>query len=124
MPANPNTVTLHQWRVIETVTQDGARSRHILGQNSTSAQGRASTAIAAFDFSTMTATTRSGRNYVLEGPPGNSHLGEAAWKKWCTDHGVVSESDVTDEYQRAQGQQADTTVTFTKLHRGARLDNE
>lgn len=124
MSVNSNTVTLHQWRVIETMTQNGTRSRHILGQNSASEQGRASTAITAFDFASMTATTRSGRNYILEGPPGDSRLGKAAWEKWCSDHGVVSESDVTGEYQRTQDQQADTTVTFTKLSRGVRLDNE
>lgn len=82
--------------------------------------GRASTAIVTFDYSTMTATTRSGSRYILKGPPGNSKLGAAAWEKWLTEHETVSESDVTEEYLQTVGQNTDTTVTFTKLKKRKR----
>jgi hypothetical protein len=121
MSFTSNTVALHQWRVIETVTRDGTRSRHILGQESSNELGRASTAIISFDSATMTATTRSGRHYMLEGPPGNSNLGKGAWEKWLNDHQVVSETDVTKEYLQTCDQQGDTTITFTKLGRTARI---
>lgn len=117
-------VILRNWCVKEVERRSGTRSRHILGHDITNDLGRASTAIMAFDSATMTATTRSGSLYTLQGQPGNSSLGRAAWGKWLGDHGVVSELDVTREYLQTQEQQADTTVTFTKLGRGVRLDDE
>ncbi len=123
-PKNSASVSLHQWRVMEIVTRNGDRSRHMWGHDIDNNQGRASTAIMAFDPTTMTATTRSGRNYVLAGLPGDSPLGKAAWERWCSDHGVVSESDVTGEYRRTLEPQAETTITFTKLNRGFRWSEE
>ncbi len=121
---NSASVSLHQWRVVEITTRNCARSRHMWGHDVASNQGRASTAIMTFDPATMTATTRSGRNYVLAGLPGDSPLGKAAWEKWCGDHEVVAESDVTGEYRNTPELQADTTITFTKLSRGVRWSEE
>jgi hypothetical protein len=89
---------IRRWRVIEVEKQDGSRSRHIWGHDIMNDSGMASTAIREFDWTTMTATTLSGHNYTLVGIPGNSHALERVWHSWCHLHGVIAESDVTDEY--------------------------
>jgi hypothetical protein len=98
VPGGAQKVTLRRWRVVEVVMPDGACNRHVWGHDVTHNMGRASSAIREFDADGMTATTRSGRNYKLQGLPGNSRLGEHAWIKWCNDNGVVSKQDVTHEY--------------------------
>ncbi len=106
--------------MVEVVTANNVRSRHMWGYDMANNQGRASTAIIAFDRSSMSATTASGRLYVLVGPPGDSPLGKTAWQKWCNDHGVVAETDVTAEYLQTHEPLEDTTITFTKLGRVGR----
>lgn len=91
-------ITLRRWRVIEVEAQDGIRSRHVWGHDVKNGLGRASSPIMEFNLDAMTAITRSGRSYRLVGLPGNSRLGKNAWSNWCSDNGVVSELDVTNEY--------------------------
>jgi hypothetical protein len=98
VPENYKNPTLRRWRVIEVVSLDGTRSRHVYGHDITNDTGRASSPIKEFDLEAMTATTQSGRMYKLEGAPGNARSGEDAWKNWCHINGVVSEVDVTNEY--------------------------
>ena len=83
---------------MEVVSLDGTRSRHVWGHDVTNDTGRASSGIKEFDLEAMTAITRSGTVYKLEGAPGNSRSGEQAWKNWCSINGVVSAVDVTSEY--------------------------
>jgi hypothetical protein len=83
---------------MEVEAQNGTRSRHIWGHDVTNGKGRTSSAIMAFDPDTMTATTRSGKNYRLVGLPGNSRLGKSAWLNWCDKNKITSELDVTREY--------------------------
>lgn len=83
---------------MEIEAPDGIRSRHAWGHDVTNNLGRASSPIASFDKDSMTATTRSGKQYTLVGLPGNSKLGRSAWRKWCRENGIVSEVDVTDQY--------------------------
>ena len=90
--------SLRRWRVIEVVSLNGTRSRHVYGHDVTNDAGRASSAIKKFDWETMTVTTQSGRNYKLVGAPGNARSGEYAWQNWCSVNVVVSEVDVTNEY--------------------------
>ncbi len=123
-PGNSQQVILSHWCMKEIETREGTRSRHIIGHDITNDLGRASTAIVSFDYLTMTATTRSGSRYILKGQPGNSNLGMAAWEKWRTENETVSESDVTEEYLQTDGQNTDTTVTFTKLKRRRRLNDK
>ena len=92
------TITLRRWRVVEIEVPDGTRSRHVFGHDSKSGLGRASSPIKEFNQASMTATTRSGSNYKLIGLPGNSRLGQAAWRRWCTSNVVASETDVTEQY--------------------------
>ena len=60
----------------------------------------------------MTVKTRSGRTYILVGLPDNSSLGEAAWRKWCNDNGIVAELDVTSYYLKVDPA---PTITFKRL---------
>ncbi len=122
-PKNSGPISLLQWRVMEVVTPSGARSRHVWGHNIANSQGRASTAIVAFDSATMTATTASGSLYILMDQPGDSPSGKAAWEKWRSERKIISESDVSSEYLKTLEQQADTTITFTKLRRGFHLND-
>jgi hypothetical protein len=106
-------VSLRRWRVIEIVSPDGVRSRHIWGHDVTNNLGRATSAILEFNLETMTATTtRSGKVYWLIGLPGNSRLGRAAWRKWCDDNRIVNETDVTNEYLNVNQV---STVGFEKI---------
>jgi hypothetical protein len=106
-------VTLRRWRVSEIKAQDGTRSRHVWGHDVKNDLGRASSSIMKFNLETMTATTRSGRNYRLVGLPGNSRLGKSAWSNWCSSNGVVSELDVTNEYLNID---KISTVEFAKIN--------
>lgn len=112
IPGNPGKVSLRRWRVAEIEAKDGVRSRHVWGHDVTNNLGRASSAIKEFDYDTMTATTRSGKLYLLIGLPGDSRIGRSAWKKWCRDNGIVSEQDVTNEYLDIDDM---STVGFKKV---------
>lgn len=98
VPTEYKNPMLRRWRVVEVVLRNGSRSRHVWGHDVANDAGRASSAIREFDPEAMTATTHSGRIYQLMGVPGNASRGEYAWHNWCRINGVVSESDVTDEY--------------------------
>jgi hypothetical protein len=112
VPRDSQNISLRRWRVMEIRTQNGNYSRHVLGHDVTNSQGRASSPIVNFNLDTMTATTRSGKSYRLVGLPGNSRLGNSAWKKWCSENGVVAESDVTKEYLNID---QISTVGFEKI---------
>lgn len=97
-PKEHQNPALRRWRVIEVVSLNGTRSRHVYGHDVTNDTGRASSAIKEFDLEAMTATTRSGRNYQLVGAPGHARSGEHAWQHWCSINGVASAVDVTSQY--------------------------
>ena len=105
-------VSLRRWRVMEVTSKEGVISRHVFGHDITNNLGRASSPIQSFDLETMTAITRSGKNYYLVGLPGSAKLGRAAWRKWCRDNAVASEKDVTDEYLNINQV---STVEFEKI---------
>jgi hypothetical protein len=98
VPEDYKSPSLRRWRVVEVVSPNGIRSRHVYGHDVANDAGRASSAIKEFDWETMTVTTQSGRNYKLVGAPGNARSGEYAWRNWCNNNVIVSELDVTDEY--------------------------
>jgi hypothetical protein len=112
-PSDSQEVTLRRWRVMEIEAQNGIRSRHVWGHDVKNGLGRASSPIIEFNFGTMTATTRSGRNYRLLGLPGNSRLGKHAWDSWCSSNEVVSELDVTNEYLNVEQL---STVELAKIN--------
>lgn len=90
--------TLRRWRVMEIESHNGDRTRHVLGHDDVNSMGRTTSAIKEFNKESMIVTTKSGSCYKLVGLPGNSRLGDKAWKKWCAEYGVVSKQDVTAEY--------------------------
>jgi hypothetical protein len=83
---------------MEVELRNGSRTRHLWGHDVTNNAGRASSRIREFDVETMTVVTLSGRIYKLIGLPGHARNGEYAWQHWCHVNGVVSETDVTEEY--------------------------
>jgi hypothetical protein len=89
---------LRRWRVMEVVSKNGVRSRHVWGHDVANDAGRVSSGIKEFDLEAMTATTDSGRVYKLVGAPGKARSGEKAWQGWCDVNGVASAVDVTAEY--------------------------
>jgi hypothetical protein len=91
-------VKLRRWRIMEVETKIGTRTRHVWGHDVNKDIGLATSEIVEFDLHFMIATTRSGSKYRLVGLPGASLLGKSAWTQWCNNNGVVSESDVTNEY--------------------------
>lgn len=98
VPDNYKSPALRRWRVMEVVSKNGTRSRHVWGHDVANDAGRASSGIKKFDIEAMTATTHSGRVYKLVGVPGKARSGEHAWQHWCTVNEVVSAVDVTAEY--------------------------
>jgi hypothetical protein len=98
VPSEFKNPSLRRWRVIEVVSRDGTRGRHVYGHDVANDTGRVSSAIKEFNLEAMTAITHSGRNYQLLGAPGNARNGEYAWENWCRNNEVVSEVDVTNEY--------------------------
>lgn len=98
VPSDYKSPSLRRWRVMEVVSKNGTRSRHIWGHDVANDAGRASSGIKEFNLESMTATTHSGRVYTLVGAPGKARSGERAWQDWCSLNGVVSAVDVTSEY--------------------------
>ncbi len=98
VPDDFKSPSLRRWRVMEVVSRNGTRSRHVWGHDVANDAGRASSGIKEFNPEAMTATTHSGRVYKLVGAPGKARSGERAWTDWCSVNGVVSAVDVTSEY--------------------------
>lgn len=86
-------VILMRWRIFE--TEEG--ERHFVGTRHDRGTGRVSSAIVNIDMSTRVGVTRSGRKYVLDGPPGTDVNGECTWAAWCHVNGVTRYRDVTDD---------------------------
>jgi hypothetical protein len=61
-------VALVMWKIFEVDEE----TRHFVGADSSDFTGRVSSAVVAFDASTMRGVTQSGRVYELQGNPGNS----------------------------------------------------
>lgn len=109
----PNsTKLLHLWRVMEAVSPTGIRTRHACGQNAPGNIGISTSAIQEFDPVAMTVKTRSGKTYALVGQPGDSSLGESAWRKWSKDNGIAAQLDVTSDYSNTD---PEPTITFKRL---------
>jgi hypothetical protein len=88
-------ITLRAWRVMETDTG----GRHFVGVRPDRGTGRVSSAIVECDMPTRTGVTRSGRRYVLEGPPEPDSRGDSeyVWVAWCQANRVADFRDITNE---------------------------
>lgn len=95
---NAPAVTLRRWQVVEVVTRDQTRTRHLLGHDVENDDGRVSSPIANFEAELMTATTSSGARYRLAGLPGHSRKVQSMWDDWCRENGVIAQYDVTNDY--------------------------
>lgn len=67
----------------------------LVGYDTAARDGRVSTTVIHFDAATRTATTRSGRKYLLAGEPGRS---EAGWRLFQAIWGGVDFVDATGEF--------------------------
>lgn len=97
---------------MEAVSPGDIRTRHVCAENVANNVGISTSAIQEFDPVAMTVKTRSGKTYTLVGEPDKSRLGEAAWRKWCKDNGIVAELDVSSEFKKADPAPA---ITFKRL---------
>ncbi len=87
-------IALEAWRILETAAGD----RHFVGFRPERGTARVSSAIVELDTTTRVGVTRSGRRYVLDGPPGvDITEGDFVWTAWCQVNHVDSYRDVTDE---------------------------
>ncbi len=91
-------VTLRRWRVVEVLTRDGVRTRHLLGHDVTNDEDRVSSPVIGFKLEIMTATTSSGARYRLAGVPAQSRRLQGMWEEWCRAYGVIDQRDVTNDY--------------------------
>jgi hypothetical protein len=94
--------TIIRWSIREVLCGGSEqRTRHVVGYMPMQRDGRASSAIQAFDRNCMRITTRSGRVYQLEGQPGASQDAEYVWGHWKSFNTATDEIDVTDHYSQA-----------------------
>ena len=75
----PFSVMTH-WRVFQVRGSLGSRSRHLVGRSG--GEGRVCSALAKLDLTSLTAVSRSGRFYRLEGPPGQDPDATYVWEQW------------------------------------------
>jgi hypothetical protein len=95
-------VVLSRWRIFEVVTPyHDLPTRHFVGYNETEREGRASSAIQEFDFTTMQGVTRSGRVYQLTGAPGMDKDALYVWNRWSQINEVETYKDITEEFKNA-----------------------
>lgn len=83
-----------QWTIFRTPEGDD----HLCAYIANGHDGRVTSKI--MDTNGRTLTTRSGRQYFLEGEPGTNHHAQYVWNIWCTGHGLKSVDcrDVSSEY--------------------------
>lgn len=98
-------IVLTDWHVFEVqLPSRGARTRHFAGYNITDREGRASSAIVAFDAETGRGRTCSGRVYELRGAAGFNGDGEYVWHRWLSINSAKDVVDVTAEITNAREQ--------------------
>lgn len=97
----PATVLMN-WRLFRVIWPDGRRTRHVIGRNPSTDEGRVCSAIRRVDFSSSTFTTSSGRVYHLHGPTGHDRDADYVFGVWLED---------------IQGQAAEITAPLMRLLR-------
>lgn len=70
---------LTEWQVFETETGE----HHFCGITLPAMRGRTTSPIIAYDADAQIGHTRSGRIYLLHGPPTPSALIDEVWGRWC-----------------------------------------
>lgn len=82
-----------RWRLMETTSLDGERSRHLVGQ--ANGEGRVSTDIVKLDVPALRATTKSGRIYELQGPSGYDFDADYVFAFWMRVNSIDRSRDIT-----------------------------
>lgn len=72
-------IRLYNWSIRAVLPE---RTRHFVGWNRASREGRVSSAIVTFDPATRRGVTERGRVYELVGPPGTHPDAEYVWGRW------------------------------------------
>lgn len=91
---------LRRWRVFEVEIKGLETTRHFVGFNMMTSDGRVSSPIQTYEALIHTGVTRSGRKYELEGEPGLDMESLYVWRQWCRFNGIDPEiaKDVSEEY--------------------------
>lgn len=88
-------VSLIRWSIRECERTDGTRTRHLVGYNPRSCEGRVSSDITELNLEARTARTKSGRIYSLKGDPGQNSDAEYVWQQWLYLQKAKNDKDVT-----------------------------
>jgi hypothetical protein len=88
----PVTVMI-RWRLVQVRRADDRRTRHLVGR--ADEEGRVSSEIVKLDLQALAATTKSGRVYVLEGPPGRDGDAAYVFGRWLSRNGLPNPRDMT-----------------------------
>jgi len=86
-------LTVVRWSVVE--CSNGYR--YVRGYSLELREGRASTSIVEFDAKRGRCRTRSGRIYVLQGPPGSDRDAAWVWDVYARANALISVMDVSQE---------------------------
>lgn len=91
-------LVLVRWRAWEVqVPNYDAPSWHLAGYLAGEHCAKVSSAIAFVHTDTEEVTTKTGRTYALDGPPGvDAHVAEL-WESWQRQHGVIVLREVTTD---------------------------
>ena len=84
-------LTLVRWQVMQLPNGD----RHFVGYAVENKEGRASTAVATFDATSLKCVTASGRVYKLSGRPGHDGDAEYVWQAWRRINDAPDWTDIT-----------------------------
>jgi len=84
-------LTLRSWQVVQLPNGE----RHLVGYCIENKEGRTSSVLRQIDVRTLNVTTRSGRTYVLDGPPGHNPDADYVWKRWTVLNAVRSWEDAS-----------------------------
>lgn len=93
-------VTLRDWCVFEVpgTAKHEMRTTHFVGYSVEEREGRVSSCIILLDRAGGRGTTKSGRIYELQGPPGLDGDGAYTWGRWQSINRVSEVVDVTNEF--------------------------
>lgn len=99
VPVRDDLCCMRAWSVREVLAQGKTEpTRHLVGFEVHSREGRVTSAIAKFDAAERLVTTTSGRCYLLDGDPGCDPDGDYVWGFFVRAGQVVFLSDRTQEY--------------------------
>ena len=90
------------WSLVQVSWASGERTRHLVGR--ANREGRVCSDIVAFDLDSMTATTRSGRQYRLQGEPGRNRDAWFVFEVWLGRQKPIHVVDMTEALMRLRQQ--------------------